>query len=67
MNNFLKIYVNNEIIGEIMHDPEGIYMGPHYYDPYNNELCAIVDQFLLSNQIFPEISNVSEDIKIETE
>ncbi len=47
-----------------MIDPQGVYMGPHYYNWKDNDIRRIVDQYLAENQIFIASSTVDSDIRI---
>lgn len=59
-----KIYINDSAVGDIMIDPQGVYMGPHYYNWKDNDIRRIVDQYLAENQIFIASSTVDSDIRI---
>lgn len=47
-----------------MIDPQGNYMGPHYYNWKDTNIRKTVDQYLLTNQIFTMESTVDSDIRI---
>lgn len=59
-----KIYINDSAVGDIMIDPQGNYMGPHYYNWKDTNIRKTVDQYLLTNQIFTMESTVDSDIRI---
>lgn len=61
-----KIYINDVAVADIMHDPSGIYMGPHFYNSKDKNIRRIVDQYLAENQIFTMVSTVDSDIRIFT-
>jgi hypothetical protein len=63
---YYKILVDGVHVGDVMHDLSNVYMGPHYFDMENMDIRRTVDQYLLQNQIFPEVSEVDADIVINT-
>ena len=63
---YYKILVDGVHVGDVMHDPQNVYMGPHYFDVENTDIRRIVDQYLLQNKIFTGVSEVNTDIVIKT-
>ncbi|HAW79569.1 MAG TPA: hypothetical protein DCX27_07560 [Balneola sp.] len=63
---YFRILVDGVHVGDVMHDPENTYMGPHYFDLENMDIQKTVDQYLFQNQIFSGVSEVNADIVINT-
>ena len=59
-----KIFINDIAHADIMIDPNGAYMGPHYYDMNNFDVRRIIDQYLQQNYSVGTVYESIGDIEI---